>query len=404
MRNYNRRPAHLVEDKIRRLCREELKTLANPAASQTAKREALARLDAERRQRPASSKRDRDIGVHNTLPEMPSIEQEMTQDCPEKKHGYEVAPGGYAEYSSARVRTSPKVQMGTYNQTNPGYRDAAVAPSDAIRLELSKEETNFVDSVSNAIRRLSEGQGIQRITQLERFEQSGTDFSQKQLYVIAKDIGVMHEAYSSTAGEWVVTMPHSKPKSAEDIVYNQVGVSGRTARELEKIQQADYGKNAARIKPQYKQLPPAQPAVAPMPEYSPGDGKSQAALRDPKRAEDWLRFNKLSKSQMEETVQYWEEEAEKEPNTFLKDQLKKRAKAGKNIITARGAMDRETNEQGKKKDCGCPVESYAATLSGMNNRAGELVEQYGSLHEARQQEQYRTHISLLEEAKRLLDK
>jgi hypothetical protein len=302
-------------DRIRRKGRQ-LSVMADPNSSQSERKQALRELK-EDRQRPASAYAvDAMNGLPNQIdPGRPSIEDDMTRRVT-NKYGYPVFSGGYEAYSSAEVRTAPRV-LPRRNVSNYDYQDpihsplkADMLPSAAIVQSMTQRNIQYTESVVGSLKRQSDAQGVKIQTVFERFERTDPNVTHEQLYVIAAKLGVITEKYESTAGKWVVINPFGNPTTPEEILYNQGGISRKNDKALTKDQVGTYwrGADKAYDAVYYPQLPPAVPVPgSEQTKYyagRPGTVKSQQSLRNPKRGDDYIRDSRVRAAMEEETMAY----------------------------------------------------------------------------------------------------
>ena len=179
-------------------------------------------------------------------------------DQPTEAHGHQVAKGGYQSFSSPEVRIKNKVisqyaqgmasPQPVANQFHYGMSES-VAPSQAIKEDFEPGMQSGINAVAASILHRARATNTNKYKLYEQFKATDRDMCYEEIYVLGVDLGILNEKYDSVAGQWVVTMPYSNPRTAEEILYNQVGTSGKTAAELQDAMMRGYADYIAQ-KPQ----------------------------------------------------------------------------------------------------------------------------------------------------------
>ena len=348
--------------------------------------------EARRRQQQFTNKQ----GQHTSVEVDTTLERDM-MSAPDSKYGFQVDKAGYQEFSPARVRTSPKLKMGTYNQSNPGFADPQVVPSEMLYREMNETQRGFVKQVSEALERQAQAQRLPKQKMLERFERSNQNYNQQQLYVIAAHMGVISEKYESTAGKWVVVMPYSRPQDAQEVAYNQKGLSGESAQALQKKQIGTYGNAVVGYEQSNPQVPPAVPTNNKgVIDYT--STKAKRSLMDPRRGDDFIRNARLTQEEIRLEIKRLGALLEHENRGIREGAQKKLNALSSELVSrqARAKMNKAKAEDRARKDSG--VAGYASSVSDMYNKdTKKEMEEQAAFN-------YQRHISLLEEAKAYLSK
>lgn len=414
-------------DRVRRhLLDEDVQVLNDPYASQEDKTEALANLEAKKRLKPDVSDADVRIGqngMYNTIePGFSTIEDDMARRVT-SAHGHTTNPAGFERFSQTTIQTDPLVYQRVGNRTNFGYpsetgeraRKSAQVLSVSQYLEktMKKEDFNYSLHVAENLQRQWDMGGTNPRTLFERFERQVPDVSQEQLYVVAHSMKLISEKFDSTAGKWVVTMPWSDPKSAEQILYNQRGMSNVTTETLKQHQRGQYHLNVPQKFYQMTtpQLPPSKPnGSAGNVEYYASRDKQESqtreSLKNPKRGDDYIRWSRVRKEELEQ--QKWnavekhlnkmETLSEQIKNCTVKyrrENLRRELKGVKNSLVATKAIFNEEIAKALVPDPGRAVNAYSSGLTNMyeNSRHKESSAESAA---------YSRHLSLLEEANKVL--
>ena len=400
----------------RRFINEDYKVLSDPNSSQKERRQALKNLEAKRgkknlneniRQRPLSAYSNAQQGLHATVdPSRPTIEDEMRQQT-DSAHGYEVFSPGFQQFSSHEVRVNPNAIRRNGNRSNFGYASEPnspsylsltpnLSPSAVLAQAMKVEDTNVVGQIVSALKRQATAQNLRPHTVFERWERTTPDASQETLYLVAQRMNVISERYDSTAGEWVVTMPWKDPQSPEEILYNQRGLSNSTAEQLEKRQVGNYYINpeATKTRMTAKVLPPAKEnQEGTRVPYHSKNPKSMESLKNAKRADDFIRNARVKAAAMEEEAKELKSAYEKTKDRFVKNKISRRAKEvmaeHRSIISQ---IQQVEKEQRSAEQAERAMNVYAEQLSGFFHPDGK----------SREQNTYNRHLSLLDEAKRVI--
>ena len=443
--------------KVNQLTLSEMKTLSDPNASQDDKIKALASLRDKKktikenvRQRPASAYANNQQGVNFNVPPRRSIQDEML-DKKTTAYGHQVSPGSYQEFSTHEVMAAPKVNQNVGgNETNFGFADPLKTPSSVIAARMNTQEQANIGAVVSGLKRMSAQGNLPTRTVFERWERQ-SDIDQEHLYLVGLAVNVLSERYDSTAGEWVVTMPWSDPQTAEQVLYNQKGVSNVDYKTLEKRQKGNYGvtPEVAYRNATNPSLPPAKPegaGASQVPYYSNAQQET-AGLMNPRRGDDYIRAtrvqqaieaapkrvkkdkdpvtmmanemtryqqggqvktktnvrrgaNKVIAAMKEEVALYTNalDEAMREYNQapgYKKDRAKKKVQGLKNmLVSKRATLKKAMQDVGNQDIPKDNVESYAESFNTWQSGADYL----------RRQENYDRHLDLLSQAKDLLSK
>lgn len=397
---------------FRRLISEDYKTLASGNASEAQKRAALANLEAQRvernnnpRQVPATSRRGevRKDGTNISMSERPSAYEDMMRQTP-SAHGYTTAPGSFQQFTDTTVTALPKTMMRLGNDTQRGYREVSVAPSTSVLESMSRADRETVLNNISGIQAHAKGFGKKVIQVFERFERQHPYLNQEQIYCIAKGLNIISENYNSTAGEWVVTNPWQNPSSAEQVLYNQKGISNITVSELNKKQIGNYHYGESQDKEVGKQVPPAKAGGEPsaQPYYS-RDRKSKKSLQNPKRGDDYIRNANITIAKMQENlnhlIQQYNALVEGDAAPYRIKNKKSEINNAKNAITSAKGIAKMEIEKRQKARYNDPVTQYADMVESFHNRESNNTT---LAEENRRQQNYVRHLSLLEETKRVL--
>jgi len=404
---------------FRRLVNEDYRILANPEYSQASKREALVRLKnrkdtgvspqspdagkpdltpegsdgamtshSQRTQRPPTAYRDPmqgfNIAISGTAP---SVEEDML-NVPKTAYGHPVA--AWQQFSNREVAPLPKTVRRTHNETNFGYSDA---PS--VGMMANSRMAESVHHISNSLHTSAQRQGKHIRNVFETYERTHNS-SQEELYLVGVNLGILTEKFDSTAGQWVVTMPYSNPQSAEQVLYNQKGISNVDYKTLSKKQTGNYDMTMqGGIPGREPELPPAKKDMKGSNlEYHAKDTKAMQSLRNPKRGDDFIRRARLEEQKMVAKLQ--DMDARYEKGNLDKLQKKKLVKEMKSMLaklrSAKAINDKKEKDMASERAQKQAMSNYAEQVSGFHHPDADL----------REQNTYNRHLSLLESAKRVL--
>lgn len=392
------------------------RVLMDPNSSQDEKLEALENIDANRRLKTARSQalKYSQNGFYNELPgpdQLPSFETDMSTRV-SNYNGHQVASSSYQKFTDATIQTDPMVYARTANVSNFGYASElgdrarklahVTSVTQYLQQQMDPAGRTFVANVSRALKDQA-GNGQQLVKAFERFEHSNNTHKQEHLYLIASNLNIIKESYDDTAGKWVVVMPWASPQSADQILYNQKGLSNVNYKELEQQQIGNYWVNAeqnAQRRAQ-QQLPPAQEngAGSGVP-YSAKNPKSQRSLQNPRRGDDYIRAARLKTESIDKlraTQNSLMEDLKVARQSWIIEKLQKQIKGVKNAIESeRGQLKIMNDKQNEK-------ERYAASTKQLADGLNELNRKKTSKDETRAEGvAYQRHLSLLSEAKNLL--
>jgi len=405
-------------DNVRAITRnDDNRTLMDPNATQEEKLRALENLDANRRLKTARSQTHTYIrnGFYNRLPgpdELPSMEDDMGQKTTTYK-GHDVFSPGYQKFTDATVETDPVAYYRTNNVTNFGYpsetgdtakKYARVrSVSEILKSQMKPKETSYVQNVVKALKEQHSRQNLPMQTLFERFERTNQNYKQNHLYVIAHELKLIEEQFDDTSGQWVVVMPWANPTTADQVLYNQRGLSTVPYKELEKRQQGNYWVNAEQnVKRRAaRQVPPAkengESSQIPYHSESP---KSKRSLANPKRGDDYIRAARLKMENIEVLQSHAHsivEDLRGETRSWIVEKLNKKLKAVKNAIESEKGQLKIMNDKQRKDDQSKGVPANTAQA------VSDMYSTKSSNHQvAQEQAAYNRHLSLLSEATNIL--
>ncbi|MDC0315349.1 hypothetical protein OAL32_00290 [Synechococcus sp. AH-551-G15] len=380
-------------DRLRKLVNEDNRVLTDPTSSEEDKRVALANKEARRRQQMHQNQQD----AVTSLSPCEDMEKEMSQKGPASAHGHPTAPGGFQQFTSRTSRVAPRAFAKTHNNSNPGFSSPEVRPSAALYQEMTESEQQFVNSVVHALKVQAESQRLTKPQMLERWDAGNSDHTQAQLLVIGARLGALTEAYESTAGHWVVAMPYKTPTSAAEWVWNQQGITGDTADQVQAKQNASYGKKLLGYEEVYAQVPPARAERGrDTLEYSATPTQSNRSLKDPQRGSDFIRHSQLKQEQVEERLKELTKLSESKTPWVREKALKEMKKIKNELLSIKG--QKALSAEKKQGQTGVSaVQQYAEGVTGLYNthQSQEQVDEQVRYN-------YQRHLSLLDEAKRFL--
>jgi len=285
-----------------------------------------------------------------------------------------------------------------------------------IRQRLSIEETSYIHNVIHALNRRKDAQNLSARTVYERWERGygSAQTTQDQMYLIGLEMKVISEKYynDNTGGKWVVINPYYSPRSIDDVLYNQRGLTGESYRDIHKKQVGSYwrGRDVEQQAVRGQQLPPAQPSTGDeQPQYYSGrDIKSQQSLKNNRREDTYIRQSRIKSAQedeprrrqarakVEEEVSYLMQCLEEAQEPWKKDRIKKRLHEIRNQLISEEAMVQEGHKQSVE---------YGQQLNAVDRSAqalSKMMNPTGYDEEVRANASYNRHLSLLESAKNIL--